>query len=901
MSLQTQRPVRIVFPWANPATRWLLIGALLVCLIALGCWPMARAGRAEATPPVDNATCLECHGENLDTAAMGKGVHTKVNCQSCHQGLGEYPHDEKALAQRATCTTCHTKEAKALKGSTHHAGTKQKPAPTCQTCHPGTAHTLTALPKAAATQDATCKQCHGAAMKQVAGSVHGVAGLHGASRATCRSCHGTDPHAVPSAKVATTQASCRTCHTDVTQDLHGSVHAQAKLDCATCHGGTAHTVRPAPAAAAKSDTTCRSCHSKVATAMTRNAHGAGSCRDCHDNNAHAIAKPQAKTAQETSAKCASCHTEVAHGMAASVHGKSALTNAKAPNCASCHGANMHAVTSAKTMATQPRDGTCRSCHKPQAAALQDSVHKNAFLMGDKPASCFACHGTSPHTIRKINAGTSAQIVQTCKSCHADKVALHGTSKHDLLDKEPGDHPTCLSCHGKDVHRVKHRQPLSPTQQVALCSKCHSDTAKMARYGMTTEAVSSYRQSFHGRAVVKYGIKGTATCTECHGLHAVMAPAAAQSPVNKNNVAHTCSRCHKGAKLNFAMSGANHLRLKIDRHPILRLEELAFRGLIFGTMAFLFGMVLLDIRRKLFDPDFLPQCGRFVTTLIAGGLLALVGGIIFSFLRWPYAAWFWVASGVLAVVAYILNRIRLKRQPPQHGKLYPRFNGVQRAQHFLLALSFTLLVLTGFPLHFAYVDWAQYLLLPFGGLEGARIIHRIAGVLMVTNFMWHVAYLLLRWKQANFSLKSWTMFPSWKDAVDMFHYFQWLLGLRKKLPEWDRFQFREKFDYYADIWGTFVMGATGVLLWFPVVLGNHLPNWAFGAAYIAHSYEGTLALMAILVWHFYNTHFNPDNFPMNAAWLTGTLSEEEMEREHPLEKARLDAAATPAETPAGDIS
>jgi cytochrome b subunit of formate dehydrogenase len=239
---------------------------------------------------------------------------------------------------------------------------------------------------------------------------------------------------------------------------------------------------------------------------------------------------------------------------------------------------------------------------------------------------------------------------------------------------------------------------------------------------------------------------------------------------------------------------------------------------------------------------------------------------------------------------VLNHFRRKHHAPaaHGGRMYQRFSLSQRWQHGLLALSFTLLVLTGFPLHFAHVEWTHIFLWPFGGLTGARIVHRIAGLMMVTNWIWHLGYLLYRWKKANFTLRSWSMFPSWKDARDVVDYFKWGLGLRKDLPQWERFQFREKFDYFADIWGTIVMGTTGILLWFPVVLGNLLPDWAFGFAYIAHSYEGTLALMAILIWHFYNTHFNPDMFPMNPVWWTGTMTEEEMAREHPLEKARIDA-------------
>ena len=42
----------------------------------------------------------------------------------------------------------------------------------------------------------------------------------------------------------------------------------------------------------------------------------------------------------------------------------------------------------------------------------------------------------------------------------------------------------------------------------------------------------------------------------------------------------------------------------------------------------------------------------------------------------------------------------------------------------------------------------------------------------------------------------------------------------------------------------------------------------------------------MTWHFYNTHFNPDNFPMSKVWLTGEKTHSQMEHEHPIELERI---------------
>ena len=113
-----------------------------------------------------------------------------------------------------------------------------------------------------------------------------------------------------------------------------------------------------------------------------------------------------------------------------------------------------------------------------------------------------------------------------------------------------------------------------------------------------------------------------------------------------------------------------------------------------------------------------------------------------------------------------------------------------------------------------------------------------------------------------------------------------LGISKEKPELDRFSYIEKAEYWALIWGTMVMAATGFILWFDNTFLNILGKQYWDVARVIHYYEAWLATLAIIVWHFYFVIFNPDIYPMNLAWIKGTLSEEEMADEHPLELQRL---------------
>jgi cytochrome b subunit of formate dehydrogenase len=861
-------------------TRWLYFITVLVigfCALGLGLntVPLSAEGDADIIAPSDTATCLGCHGDAMDAKKLAASAHGALTCQDCHKGIDRFPHPEKAVAKKPACATCHTGEAATVRGSIH-TGAK---APTCATCHPGKGHEIPVITKKSAAQkEASCRACHADAVKALAGGVHANVGHAGG---TCIACHADAPHGVRAAGNA--RDACKSCHAKEADALTQGAHANAGngQGCVACHGASTHAVaRPAADAAS-----CRRCHADAAAALAGTAHGAAGCRACHAGDIHGLTRPTMTLAEKNDA-CRRCHADEAKRMATSAHAQ--VTDG--PTCTSCHGASLHAMAPASKKAQQPRSAVCATCHTNIAKSLAGSVHGNMLAKNGSMMDCLACHGGSPHGVLVPDKRVRADIEASCQRCHAKQATALQQSVHHGAEVQPGDRPTCFSCHGKVVHGIQRATTMTKAEEVAICSRCHSDPKLMARYGMTTDAVSSYKQSFHGRGLMIFGMTKAASCIDCHGLHGVRAPADPASPVHASNTPKTCGQCHPGATMNFGMSGANHLRMKIQDSKILTIEELAFKWLIYVAMGMLFIMVLLDLRRKLFCPDTRPECGRNVTVLIALGLFSLVAGILLAFLHVPNAGWAWIASLVFVAAAYIVDRIRRRSLPaPKHGKMYPRFTLAQRIQHILLASSFTLLVLTGFPLHFAHVTWTHYILMLFGGLSGARIVHRCAGLLMLANWGWHICYLFYRWHKARYSLKSWTMFPAWKDVVDCVHFFAWGLGIRKSPPEWERFQFREKFDYFADIWGTIVMSTTGIVLWFPVLMEKYLPDWAFGFSFIAHSYEGTLALMAILVWHFYNTHFNPDMFPMNPAWLTGTLSEEEMAREHPLEKARMDAA------------
>jgi len=203
---------------------------------------------------------------------------------------------------------------------------------------------------------------------------------------------------------------------------------------------------------------------------------------------------------------------------------------------------------------------------------------------------------------------------------------------------------------------------------------------------------------------------------------------------------------------------------------------------------------------------------------------------------------------------------------------------------VLIVCFFTLVITGFPVRYHETAWAKFLIQIEGGFEMRGIIHRIAGVIMIIGFIYHTLYIAYLWIIMR---KPLTLLPNFKDVKDVFTNIGYFLGMVKEPPRFNHFNYIEKAEYWALIWGTIVMIVTGLILWFPEVAIRFSPNVIFDISTVLHSNEALLAFLAILVWHFYYAHLNPDVFPMSKIWLTGKITEEEMKEHHPLEYEQIE--------------
>jgi len=238
------------------------------------------------------------------------------------------------------------------------------------------------------------------------------------------------------------------------------------------------------------------------------------------------------------------------------------------------------------------------------------------------------------------------------------------------------------------------------------------------------------------------------------------------------------------------------------------------------------------------------------------------------------------------------------------EIFLRMNLAERVQHILLIVSFSLLVLTGLPLMFYELRVFKSIFWFEKAFYYRGILHRVAAVILIVDIGWHFGYTILT-RRGRDTFKEMILRP--KDALDAVALFGYNVGLSGRLyqkgflktffdrhpfwrfekpPESGRFNFIEKFEYVAVAWGSFVMIISGFFMWNVELSLKIFPLWVHDIFVIAHGYEAMLAFLAIIIWHMYNVHLNPEVFPMSKIWLNGKITGHELKTLHALEYRKI---------------
>jgi cytochrome b subunit of formate dehydrogenase len=214
--------------------------------------------------------------------------------------------------------------------------------------------------------------------------------------------------------------------------------------------------------------------------------------------------------------------------------------------------------------------------------------------------------------------------------------------------------------------------------------------------------------------------------------------------------------------------------------------------------------------------------------------------------------------------------------------YTRFDLSQRIEHILFLLSFSLLGLTGLVQKYSSSPVSQTIIEAFGGIETTRLVHHSAAFVMMWVTLYHIISVLYR----VYVLRvPWDMLPVMDDFKHLYQDVLYFIGKRKHRAYYGRYNYAEKAEYLAVVWGTIIMGITGFMMWNPITTTKYLPGQVIPAAKVAHGLEAVLAVLAIFIWHMYHVHIKR----FNKSMFTGKISHEEMEEDHPAELASIQSA------------
>jgi cytochrome b subunit of formate dehydrogenase len=559
--------------------------------------------------------------------------------------------------------------------------------------------------------------------------------------------------------------------------------------------------------------------------------------------------------------CSSCHDAEVTLYRESTHGQLAAQGSPdAPICRDCHGTHGILGKNQIPSPTFSRNvpALCANCHRAgRKAALRykgdqinvvehytESIHGKGLLQSGLTvtATCADCH-TAHHELPRRDPRSSVNennVAKTCANCHRGIYDLFNRSIHSREhNRTTKELPVCDGCHS--AHSIQRTDASNFRLHIMdQCGRCHK------------EITARYFETFHGK-VSTLGYLKTAKCYDCHGAHDILPVVDPRSHLSRNNIVATCAKCHTGSHRKFAGYLTHATHHDPQKYPFLFYTFWGMTSLLVGTL------------------------------LIAG---------IHTLLWLPRS---------------LEYRKQLQAQTSHgSGPYVRRFEPFQRNLHLMVIFSFLGLALSGMILKFSYAGWAKVIAYLMGGFEGAGLFHRFCAVLTFAYFGLHLWDVARRRKRSG---ETWRRMIAGPDGMlfnrtdwrELLASLKWFLG-RGPRPEYGRWTYWEKFDYFAVFWGVAVIGSTGLILWFPELCTRLVPGWIVNVATTIHSDEALLAVGFIFTVHFFNTHFRPEKFPIDTVIFTGGVPLEEFRQDRPreyrelVEKGELDQYMMPPPEP-----
>jgi cytochrome b subunit of formate dehydrogenase len=588
----------------------------------------------------------------------------------------------------------------------------------------------------------------------------------------------------------------------------------------------------------------------------KSIHAKNLCTSCH-----ADIKEVPHDAKLKPVGCGQCHRIETDIYLKSDHGIALSKGVtEAATCQACHGEPHQLLNYRNPDSPVHRlniHDTCAKCHaktqemekfglsqRGPIISYDKSVHGIALMEKSVSASavCTDCHGS--HDLHKSTNPASKLYWQTipvtCGKCHenVERTFLRSVHGKAVMAGER-DAPVCTDCHGEHtISSVKSEtSKVAPNHIPETCAQCHNAERIVTRYRLPPKVVDTYMRSFHGLGW-QFGSPTDANCASCHGAHDILPSSDPLSSVNQANLPQTCGKCHPGIGTRLAKT-----EMRIHALP----------GAAEGK----------------------PWIVNFITRLYIVLIVLTIGGMAFH-------------NGA----DFIAKAREHVRKVKTMTNAEVRFTPFLRWQHLVLVTLFILLAYTGFVHKYPEAWWGW----PFRAIEEGSwwrgIVHRVSGWLFAGFFVIHGIMLLATTRGRGYFRDLW---PRKHDATDAMNLMQNRLCLKTDPLPHRRFNYIEKSEYWALVWGSFVMIITGAMLIFTDTVLRMLPKVWHDVAQVIHFYEAVLATLAIIVWHFYWVIFDPSEYPMNPAWLIGKKAPHGEGHSSPSPSHSEDAAEKPQST------
>lgn len=644
-------------------------------------------------------------------------------------------------------------------------------------------------------------------------------------------------------------------------------------------------------------------------------HSFLACTDCHDRALTGRGHEQRRFRSEEFFKlrysriCRRCHLDEDIGGSA-VHASLLEQEAMghAPVCTDCHPAHaVMPVSGGKILADE--ETYCLGCHTAQALeAGQAGIAADAGVppsVAHRSLSCSACHAsysrmTHPERGLAIDGGVAVAPENVCRRCHFDKYtkSLEGIH-YDLQSHGNANTPSCVDCHGS--HQIV---DLSRDRAVSAgkCGECHPRLYQI------------YSASVHGDAMTNSHNLDVPICTDCHKVHDINNPLAADY---RDEIPGICGNCHANRAVvgkyglstdvvktyleDFHGSTVSIYLRQTDGTHVPK-KQIAVCTDCHGTHdirsmnALGAGQVKSMLLRKCQQcharasgdfPD--AWLSHYIPSLSSAPVLFVVDRVYMLLL--PLLLLAMLLQVLLHVWRHVTGQARktvsaTATAAEGGGERVRRFATARVAEHLVLMLLFLVLAATGLAQKFHALDVSQWLFTVSGGVGMVRAIHHYAGVALA-------ALLLLHLVTAVFGVmaRGWqpAMLISLQDLRDLVHNIRYYLGQVSSPAACGRYSYKQKFTYWLVLTGGLVMVLTGFILWFPVTAARHLPGEAIALAASVHSHHALVLFLLVAIWHAYDSIFSPEIFPLDTSIFTGYTTRARMRRLHPEAFKRLEKA------------